>query len=351
MTTSVRMPIEKACDARCAPSARRERQWLIAVAVCTVALGAIGCNDAGPALEPAGRDASSVVKLFTWMSLGATMIWALVVGLALRLPQSHWLATKRGGTMLIVMGCAVVPTAIVGAAMGLGMSELPALLSPGRSDPISIDVSASQWWWRVRYSMPGSAPIELANEIRLPIGQRVDTRLVSADVVHSFWIPSLTGKMAMSPGQTNRLALEPTRAGIFRGACAEFCGPAHARMNFPVVVMEAGAFETWLAEQRQPAQPATDALAARGQAAFMQRGCSVCHTVRGTTAAGVDGPDLTHVSSRLTLAAGTPARSPEHLRLWMAATRHLKPDVHMPAFGALPAATLDALTAYLMHLK
>jgi cytochrome c oxidase subunit 2 len=345
-----RMQTAKPRDARQAASLRGAVRCLIVVTICAVVLAALGCS-ARPASEAGDRAAGSVVGLFTWMSLGATIVWALVVVLALRLPRSHWLATERGGTALIVVGCAVVPTAILGAVIGLGLPDLPALLSPGRSNEVSIDVSASQWWWRVRYSMPDGPPIELANEIRLPIGQRVDTRLVSADVVHSFWIPSLTDKTEMIPGRTNRLALEPTRAGIFRGACAEFCGTAHARMNFPVVVMEASAFAAWLAEQREPALPAATPLAARGQAAFMQRGCNVCHTVRGTAAAGVNGPDLTHVSSRLTLAAGTLTRNPKNLRLWIAATRHLKPDVHMPAFATLPPATLDALVAYLLHLQ
>ena len=153
--------------------------------------------------------------------------------------------------------------------------------------------------------------VELANEIRLPVGEPVEFQLESPDVIHSFWIPSLGGKIDMIPGRVNRLALEPTRTGIFRGVCAEYCGTSHALMSFYVVVLEQEDFAAWLAHQHAPAQPPAQPLAARGQELFLANGCGACHTVRGTPADGVVGPDLTHVGSRLSLGAGILPNEPD----------------------------------------
>ena len=140
----------------------------------------------------------------------------------------------------------------------------------------------------------------------------------------------------MIPGRTNRLVLEPTRTGVFRGVCAEYCGTSHALMSFYVVVLEQEDFAVWLAHQHAPAQPPTQPLAARGQELFLANGCGACHTVRGTPADGVVGPDLTHVGSRLSLGAGILPNDPEAFRRWIAHTEDVKPGVHMPAFGMLP---------------
>jgi cytochrome c oxidase subunit 2 len=193
--------------------------------------------------------------------------------------------------------------------------------------------------------------MELANEIRLPVGERVAFHLESPDVIHSFWIPALSGKMDMIPGRQTRLALEPTRTGVFRGACAEYCGTSHALMSFDVVVLEPADFARWLEQQRAPAQPPVQPLAVHGQELFLANGCGACHTVRGTPADGVVGPDLTHVGSRLSLGAATLSNDPEAFQRWVANTDHVKPGVHMPAFGMLPPEDLRALAAYLDALQ
>ena len=157
--------------------------------------------------------------------------------------------------------------------------------------------------------------------------------------------------MDVIPGRINYLSLEPTRTGIFRGACAEFCGTSHARMNFAVVVMEPEAFDAWLAAQAEPADAPTDPLAARGQTVFLERGCVTCHTIRGTPAAGRVGPDLTHVGSRETIAAGQLRTDRDSFARWISGTDHLKPDVQMPAFVNLDEEALTAVSAYLAQLQ
>jgi cytochrome c oxidase subunit 2 len=157
--------------------------------------------------------------------------------------------------------------------------------------------------------------------------------------------------MDMIPGRTNRLTLEPTRTGAFRGVCAEYCGTSHALMSFDVVVLEKDDFAAWLKRQHDRAQPPTQALARRGQELFIANGCGACHAVRGTPADGVVGPDLTHVGSRLSLGAGILPNDPEAFLKWMAHTQNVKPGVHMPHFGMLPPEDLRALAAYLDGLE
>jgi cytochrome c oxidase subunit 2 len=212
-------------------------------------------------------------------------------------------------------------------------------------------VDGEQWWWRVRYPTPDGGHVELANEIRLPVGERVTVQLASDNVIHSFWIPSLAGKIDMIPGRRTHVSLEPTRTGVFRGVCAEYCGTAHALMAFPVVVMERAAFDAWLAAEARPAQPPAGVDAQRGLDAFAESGCGACHTVRGTPAAGVVGPDLTHVGSRSTLGAATLPNDPRHLAAWLTDPSRHKPGVQMPAFGMLGGGRLEALAAYLRELK
>ena len=156
--------------------------------------------------------------------------------------------------------------------------------------------------------------MELANEVHLPLGETTDFRLDSADVIHSFWIPSLGGKIDMFPGRTTRLSLQATRTGIFRGVCAEYCGTAHALMSFYAVVQERADFDRWLAHQAQPARIPTEPLAVRGQELFLGNGCGACHAVRGTAAKGVVGPDLTHVGSRQSIGGGILPNDPANFQ-------------------------------------
>jgi cytochrome c oxidase subunit 2 len=230
------------------------------------------------------------------------------------------------------------------------MPLVPTVLTAGPEGRLEIQVTAKQWWWRVQYRTRDGL-IETANELRLPVGERVELELTSPDVIHSFWVPALAGKMDMIPGRVTRLALEPTRTGTFRGTCAEYCGASHAFMAFSVVVMEPREFRSWLEAQGRPAESPADPLAARGETAFIANGCTACHTIRGTPAGGVIGPDLTHVGSRSRIAAETLPNQPEALVRWIGETDHVKPGVHMPAFRAIGSDDLSALAAYLGGLQ
>ena len=313
-----------------------------------------GCGGPQSALAPAGRGAERIAELFWWMTAGAMVIWLAVVGLAVyAMRVRHAAHSRRAAGLLIIGGGAVLPTVVLAGLLAYGLALLPELLRPASESTLRIAVSGEQWWWRVRYLTPGGSDgaVELANVIRLPVGERVAFHLESPDVIHSFWIPALGGKIDMIPGRQNRLVLEPTRTGVFRGTCAEYCGTSHALMSLYVVVLEPADFAAWLTHQHAPARPPALPLAARGQELFLASGCGACHMVRGTPADGVVGPDLTHVGSRLSLGAGILPNEPEAFRRWLAHTDTIKPAVLMPAFGMLPPEDLQALAAYLDGLQ
>ena len=326
------------------------RRWVMVIGTLLLTR----CSGPQSALEPAGRGAERIAELFWWMAAGALIIWFVVIGFGIYAmyarPESR---NRRRVNILIIGAGTVVPTVVLAGLLAYGLSLLPVLLAPAPEGSLHIAITGEQWWWRVRYltSSDNGETVELANEIRLPVGAPVEFHLESPDVIHSFWIPALGGKIDMVPGRLNRLTLEPTRTGIFRGACAEYCGTSHALMNFYVVVLEKDDFAAWLAHQHKPAQPPIQPLAAHGQELFLANGCGACHTVRGTPAAGVVGPDLTHVGSRLSLAAGILPNDPGAFRRWLAHTDHVKPAVLMPAFGMLPPEDVQALAAYLDGLE
>ncbi|MDQ3665868.1 MAG: cytochrome c oxidase subunit II [Acidobacteriota bacterium] len=318
----------------------------------TGALMVTSCGGVQSTLDPAGREAERIAGLFWWMAVGAVIVWIAVIGLTIYAVRARSEArNQRRDRFLIIGGGAVVPTVVLAVLLVYGLAPIPALLAPAPAGSLKIIVSGEQWWWRVRYHPPGGQAFELANEIRLPVGESVQFQLNSPDVIHSFWIPSLAGKMDMIPGRITYLALQPTKTGVFRGACAEYCGASHAMMNFYVEVMKKADFSRWLSQQAQSSQPPGEPLSARGQGLFLANGCNACHTVRGTPAHAVIGPDLTHVGSRLSLAAGTLPNEADAFQRWIAFTEKVKPGVHMPAFHMLSPDDLEALAAYLEGLK
>jgi Heme/copper-type cytochrome/quinol oxidases, subunit 2 len=217
---------------------------------------------------------------------------------------------------------------------------------------MAITVTGYQWWWGIDYKDPNlQAEFSTANEMHIPVGKTVRVTLVSADVIHSFWVPQLQGKMDVIPGDTNEVRLFASRPGDYRGQCAEFCGAQHAHMAMHVIADEPAAFQRWIAAQRQSAAAPSDTLAARGAQLFQTGACALCHTVRGTAAAGMIGPDLTHVGSRATIAAGTLANTTENLDAWIANAPSLKPGTRMPALPQLSAGQVHALSAYLKSLR
>jgi cytochrome c oxidase subunit II len=314
------------------------------------ATSAAACAGAQSSLSPAGRDAERIAALLWWMTAAAIPIWIGVSALAVYWFRKTSAPSRRRDRLIIVGGGVVFPTLTLTALLISGLAMLPEVVARAPAGSLQIVVSGEQWWWRVRY-LTDTGNVVLANELRLPVDEPVQLRLESDNVIHSFWVPSLAGKMDMIPGRTTDLTLRPTKTGIFRGACAEYCGTAHALMAFYVEVTDPAVFRRWLAHQASPAQPVTDVVTARGQTLFGANGCAACHTVRGTAADGVIGPDLTHVGGRLSIGAGILPNEPDAFRRWLAATEHLKPGVHMPHFGMLPDDDIRAIAAYLEALQ
>ena len=312
------------------------------------------CSGPQSALVFAGRDAERIGKLFWWMTGGAFLIWAAVIALAFYCVR---LGPYRGRDRLvrtmILGGGAVVPTIVLAGLLAYGLRLMPEVLAAPPPGGLTIAVSGEQWWWRVRYHPQGDgdAAFELANEIRLPVGERTELRLTSPDVIHSFWVPSLGGKMDMIPGRVTRIALEPQRTGLFRGVCAEYCGASHALMAFDVVVVEKETFRSWMERESLPAQRPVTTLAARGAELFTLHGCGSCHQVRGTAADGVVGPDLTHVGSRTTLGAGTLPIESRAIAHWIEDVERIKPGSRMPSFDMLARTDVRAIAAYLEGLE
>jgi cytochrome c oxidase subunit 2 len=316
------------------------------------ALVLTGCAGQQSALDPAGRGAQQIAGVFWWMVVGAAVIWLAFVALSVYSVHGAREPIQLKGTRLLIIGGGVIfPTVVLAVLLTYGLATLPEHLAAAPPGTLRIRVVGEQWWWRVQYLPKGGAPVELANEIHLPVGEPVELELESADVIHSFWVPALAGKVDMIPGRKTRLRLDPTRVGTFRGTCAEYCGASHAFMSFYVVVEAKDDFARWAREQSEPARTPAVPMARQGEELFIANGCGACHSVRGTTADGVLGPDLTHVGSRLSIAAGRLASEPDDFRRWIAHTSELKPSALMPPFGMLPAEDLQAIGAHLGQLK
>ena len=311
------------------------------------------------ALYPAGPRAESVATLWWAMLAVATaVVLAIVVALAhgalrrraaaedparqeIDLRLTRWVAGSIGVTFIILVGFLV-------ANFALGR----AIAAPPRGQaPLLIDVIGHQWWWEVRYqdSLPQNVVIT-ANELHVPTGRPILLRMTSRDVIHSFFVPNLFGKKDLVPGHVTQTWFQADRPGVYRGQCAEFCGHQHAKMGFFVVAEPPTRFASWLATQRDPALPPSDTLQARGQLVFMTGSCALCHAIVGTPAGGRRGPDLTHLASRMTIAAATRPNTRGHLGGWIVDPQRIKPGALMPPNNLEPA-DLRALLAYLESLK
>jgi cytochrome c oxidase subunit II len=251
------------------------------------------------------------------------------------------------GLAWIVVGLALTMVALVGALIWT-MRATASVDSPASPPHLTLEITSHQWWWEARYPGDGAGQsFATANEIHVPVGQPVMLHLAAVDVIHSFWIPSLTGKTDMIPGRTNIAWLQADRAGVYRGTCGEYCGVQHAHMALFVIAQPAADFAAWREAQLKPAVVAPAAAAG---AAVFDANCGRCHTVRGAPARGVIGPDLTHLMSRQTLAAGALPNTTGALMGWIANPQALKPGARMPA-TYLTGPQLAQLRAYLETLK
>jgi cytochrome c oxidase subunit II len=261
-------------------------------------------------------------------------------------------AARDPGAMRPVVILATALTAVIlFVFLVLDISVGRAITTNPGKDALQIRVTGHQWWWEVQYrdSLPNNW-VTTANEIHVPVGRPVVFELRSTDVIHSFWPPNLSGKRDQIPGDENSIWFMADSAGVYRGQCAEYCGHQHAKMAFLVVAEPAYRFAGWLAAQRDTARTPTDSLALRGQEVFLGSSCVMCHAVAGTPAGSRIGPDLTHLASRQTIAAGTLPNTRANLTGWIVNPQVIKPGVKMPP-SQLSGPDLVALVAYLETLE
>jgi cytochrome c oxidase subunit II len=267
-----------------------------------------------------------------------------------RAPAESDLLADAGGLGWVLVGGIAVPVVILAAVLVVSTGTLAAVARAPAHPAATIRITGHQWWWEIRYD--GSTPDEIfttANELHLPVGQPVRLELATADVIHSFWVPQLAGKLDLNPGQTNSLWIQADSAGTYHGQCGEYCGLQHAGMALSVVAEPPAQFARWLEAMRQPAPEPAGGDPAAGRQVFTGSACALCHTVRGTEAGGALGPDLTHVAARRTLAAGMLPNRTGELTAWIADPQAVKPGAKMPAVPLGPD-ELRQIVAYLQTL-
>jgi cytochrome c oxidase subunit 2 len=309
-----------------------------------LALAGCGSNRQST-LTPHSKAAGEIATLWWVMFAGAWIVFAVVVMLlavAVLRRRSAGRGDDRRSLRLIFGGGVIAPVIVLSALFGFALRTLPATSAPKGRAALTVLVIGHQWFWEVRY--PGTDAVT-ANEIHIPARTSVRLEVRTADVIHSFWVPELNRKIDLIPGRTNAILLRADRPGVYRGQCAEFCGLQHANMAFEVVADPPARFRSWLDREGRPAAARGD-----GESAFAGVGCAACHTIRGTGADGDVGPDLTHVASRTTLAAGTIPNTRGTLAAWIADPQHIKPGNKMPRLD-LSGPEVRAVVAYLDSLK
>jgi len=314
------------------------------------------------ALEPAGAAAAHSLRLFYAYFDVSALVFTLVIGalgFALgkkREPEQG--RDKANGSGDVGKTRAVLWATVATIVTLLGL--LVASVSTGHATaslpterPVRVQVIAHKWWWEFRYPVAGVAKatqFSTAYELHIPVGRPIQLELLATDVIHSFWVPNLSGKRDAIPGKHNVLFIRADRAGSFEGQCAEFCGTEHAHMRFLVVAESPAQFAAWRDHQLGSPAPPTDPLRQRGLDVFMNSRCSSCHAIAGTDAFGTVGPDLTHLASRKRLAMGTLDNDRAHLSRWISDPQSDKPGVQMPS-TPLGADEQHALLSYLEGLR
>ena len=318
------------------------------------------CTQPQSSMNPAGPAGRSLAQIgwITYVLFGVTalIMWVLLLFAAIRRRgtlDEHLPWDTGGGQNWIFIGGFAIPFVVLCGMFVFAMermSEFP--IHPTTNLTPEIRVIGHQWWWEVHYLHGGpSQEFTTANEIHIPVGRPVDIVLETADVIHSFWVPALHGKVEMIPGQPNMIRLEASRPGTFEGECGEFCGMQHAHMRLLVVAQPLAAYDAWRQQQLQPAALPTSEEALHGRDVFNNAACALCHTVRGTVAQGKVAPDLTHLASRQYIAANSYRNNQANLEAWVTHAQSLKPGNEMPDVTAFTGSDLRALVNYLQQLK
>ncbi len=317
----------------------------------------------GSVLEPHGPKTAEIAALWWTLLVIASVVLAvvlafLVLGLlaqrrappldAQGLVRPSRLASMGSNALVVVFGVAV-PTVVLLGTLVLDVRTLAAIAQPPAQPSVILTVTGHQFWWEFQYP---SAGVVTAGELHIPVGEPVELHITSSDVIHSFWVPQLLGKLDANPYQSNTTWMQASSPGVYRGECAEFCGVQHAHMGFVVVADARPDFDAWLQHQQDPAAVPIDSDMAAGAQAFARAGCIQCHAIRyGSGGVGGSiGPDLTHVGSRRTIAGNTLDNTLGTMEGWIGNPQAIKPGNNMPALP-LDSATLRALAVYLVSLK
>jgi cytochrome c oxidase subunit 2 len=344
---------------------KRAIQFVRGSATAAVLMALSGCGGQQPQqtmFKPAGPMAARIEGLWWFIFWISIVVFVLVIASF----SGAWATRRVRGQaqpdiapdpaveqrhLQYVIAAVVLSVLVLFAILGHSVVTSKYMNSIASKNPVSIQVIGHQWWWEVRYPNPqADLIVTTANEIHIPVGVPVVLETSSRDVIHSFWAPNLQGKRDLIPGYNNAIWLQADQEGTFRGQCAEFCGHEHAKMAFYVVAESQDKFNAWLEQQRKPAPDPPSEVLAHGRDVFVNSTCVMCHTVRGTNAGSKVGPDLTHLASRISIAAGTLPNNPGSLGGWISDPQSIKPGVRMPA-NPLPSQDLQALVQWLGSLK
>jgi cytochrome c oxidase subunit II len=337
------------------------------LATITVLIGLLAlaaCGGPQNALDSAGIQAGRLESLwwiFFWVTAAVYVIVMVVLLIAVfrrrradenTAPETKPDPIREQWTGNLIKGAVALTLLIMFTLMVLSFRTGRAINTlSGESSPIEIQITGNQWWWDVEYRDPiPSMNIRTANELHLPVDRPVKLTLQSTDVIHSFWLPNMHGKMDLIPGYKSTFFFRPDEIGTYFGQCAEFCGHQHAKMRLVLFVESQEDYEKWAAAQRATPAPPADSVAQHGQQIFLQSVCTQCHTVMGTSANARVGPDLTHVSSRHFIASASLRNVREHLATWITDPQQIKPGVRMP-MNRYSDEDLNALVTYLENLK
>jgi cytochrome c oxidase subunit 2 len=332
---------------------RRRSSIALALAAGPLLLVVTSCSGHSPSmLDTHGTEARRVSGVWWLMFTLAALVYVVVAAFIViaivrgRRGKAEKKKAPKDDTF-VWLGGIVAPVIILAVLAVVTVNTTEALRNPEAGE-LRIAVVGKRWWWDVTYPDSG---VRTANEIHIPVGQPVDIELTSDNVIHSFWVPQLAGKVDTIPGQTNHLRLTATSPGTYRGECAEYCGIEHAHMSFLVIADTPVDFDRWLTRRVNGAGlTATSDEAANGELVFTRETCAGCHTVRGTQAVAQIGPDLSDFGSRQWIGSITVPNTPENLARWITDPESIKPGTLMPP-TALSAADIVAVTAYLEGLK
>ena len=327
---------------------------VLLVLLSAVVLSGCSATDPGNTMMPAGpiaRMEADLYLLIFWMAVG---VFVLVEGLLLwtivryrSRPGDRMPGQTHGNTTLEIIWT-VIPCIILAV---VAIKSLPAIAQateiPTGPGTVNIKVVGHQWWWEFQYPDKG---VITADEMHIPVGQKVALQIESADVIHSFWVPKLGGKVQAIPNQHNTSWIQADEIGVYKAQCFQLCGTSHANMRFIVVVQSQADYDAWVANQVATPVTPTSGDAQKGGQIFQASACIGCHAIAGTAAKGNVGPNLSHIGSHMTLAGAIMDNNPDNLKMWLHNPPDVKPGSIMPNLH-LADDQVTSLTAYLESLK